>query len=301
MPPRKLDLDAVAIAGLLACCVLWGLNQTVIKLSVQQIGPLSMSTLRCLITGGLVMLWCAYRGIALFQKDGCLKAGLLVGVCYAGTVGCTYMGLQYTSAGRFGVFLYLSPFVVTLGMPLIDKAERLSLLQLGGLVLAFSGIGLAFAESFDGPAPPGQWRGDLLAAVSGVFWALTILVVRGSRLNQVSSEKSLFYQLLYSCPLLAMGSVLNGEDFNPAWTVQLVALVAYQCVVVTFASMLVWYWLLRRYPAAKMSIFTLLTPVFGLLAGVALLDEPLTMRLLLALATVTAGLLLVNRREPPPA
>ena len=40
---------------------------------------------------------------------------------------------------------------------------------------------------------------------------------------------------------------------------------------------------------------TLLTPVFGLLAGVALLDEPVTLRLLLALLAVSCGIGLVNR------
>jgi len=99
--------------------------------------------------------------------------------------------------------------------------------------------------------------------------------------------------------LLALCSWFSGESPTTTWSPELIGLVAYQCVVVTFASMLLWYWLLRRYPAGKMSVFTLLTPVFGLLAGVVLLDDPLTLRLVLALATVTAGLLLVNRRVPP--
>jgi len=143
MPPRKLHLDAVAVAGLLVCCALWGLNQIVIKLSVQQIGPLTLSALRSLITGLLVLLWCGVRGIALFKADGTLKGGLLVGVMYACTVAFTYLGLRDTSASRFGVFLYLSPFIVALGMPLIEKSERLSLLQFSGLLVAFAGMALA--------------------------------------------------------------------------------------------------------------------------------------------------------------
>ncbi|MEI7783150.1 MAG: DMT family transporter [Betaproteobacteria bacterium] len=299
MPPRKLDLDALAVASLLACSALWGLNQVVIKLSVPHIPPLALSGLRSLLTALLVLLWCTYRGIALFRADGTLKAGLLVGACYAGTVAFTYLGLTYTSASRLGVFLYLSPFMVAMGMPLIEKNERLSLLQMGGLLVAFGGMGLAFADNLSGPAPPDQWLGDLMGAVSAVFWALTILVMRGSRLNQISPEKSVLYQAAFSVPLLALSSALAGESMRPVWTLELAALVGYQCVVVTFASMLLWYWLLRRYPAAKMSVFTLLTPVFGLLASVVVLDEPLTVRLLLALVTIAVGLLMVNRREPP--
>jgi drug/metabolite transporter (DMT)-like permease len=57
----------------------------------------------------------------------------------------------------------------------------------------------------------------------------------------------------------------------------------------------VWFWLVRHYPATRISAFTLLTPVFGLLAGVVLLGEPVTLRLVLALAAVSAGIALVNR------
>ena len=66
-------------------------------------------------------------------------------------------------------------------------------------------------------------------------------------------------------------------------------------MVVTFASYLVWFWLIRHYPATRVSAFTLLTPIFGLLAGVLLLGEPVTARILIALAAVSFGIALVNR------
>jgi drug/metabolite transporter (DMT)-like permease len=70
---------------------------------------------------------------------------------------------------------------------------------------------------------------------------------------------------------------------------------AFQTVVVTFASYLAWFWLLRHYAATRLSAFTLLTPVFGLLAGVLILGEPVTARLLVALAAVSLGIALVNK------
>jgi drug/metabolite transporter (DMT)-like permease len=74
------------------------------------------------------------------------------------------------------------------------------------------------------------------------------------------------------------------------------ASLAYQTVIVVFASYLLWFWLVRHYPATRLAAFTLLTPVFGLLLGVLLLSEPLTLRLLLALAGVAVGMVLVNRK-----
>ena len=59
----------------------------------------------------------------------------------------------------------------------------------------------------------------------------------------------------------------------------------------------VWFWLMRRYPAAGLSSFAFLTPVFGVLCGGLLLDEPLTIRIFLALALIGAGLIIVNRPQ----
>jgi drug/metabolite transporter (DMT)-like permease len=67
-------------------------------------------------------------------------------------------------------------------------------------------------------------------------------------------------------------------------------------VIVTFVSYLVWFWLIRSYPATRLSSFTLLTPVFGLVMGALLLGEPITLRLVLALAAVALGIVLVNRK-----
>ena len=70
----------------------------------------------------------------------------------------------------------------------------------------------------------------------------------------------------------------------------------FQVLAVTFFSFLVWFWLIRNYPATRLASFTLLTPVFGLLLGALLLGEPITPRLVVALLAVAAGIVLVNRR-----
>ena len=74
-------------------------------------------------------------------------------------------------------------------------------------------------------------------------------------------------------------------------------LMAFQTVIVTFISYLLWFWLVRHYPATQVSSFTMLTPLFGLLAGVLLLGEPLTLRLAVACGAVVAGIALVNRPQ----
>jgi drug/metabolite transporter (DMT)-like permease len=213
------------------------------------------------------------------------------------------VGLQYTTASRMVVFLYLAPFVVALGMPLIARNERLSAGQAAGLVLAFSGVVWAFAEGFTRPAAgPLQWLGDALGIAGALLWGLTTLLVRGTRLSSALPEKTLMYQLLVSGVALTAASVVSSEVWPRALSLQVSLLMLFQIAVVTFGSYLAWFWLVRHYPATRVSAFTLLTPLFGLLAGVLLLGDPLTLRLLVALAAVCAGIALVNlATRPAPA
>lgn len=292
---RKDRLDVLAVVVLLSCCAVWGLAQVAAKVTLAELPPLLQSGLRSLGAVVLLVLWSRWRGLALTQRDGTGRGGLLAGVMFAAEFGCMFVGLQFTTASRMVVFMYLAPFVVALGMPLIARNERLSLAQGAGLVLAFGGVVWAFAEGFSNPAAgPLQWLGDALGMAGALLWGLTTLVVRGTPLSGAAPEKTLLYQLGVSALALTAASLVSGEVWPSGLSARVWALMAFQIGVVTFASYLAWFWLVRHYPATKVSAFTLCTPLFGLLAGVLLLGEPLTLRLLVALAAVCTGIALVN-------
>jgi len=146
-------------------------------------------------------------------------------------------------------------------------------------------------------AGPRQWLGDGLGVLAGILWGATTLAIRGTALTRASAEKTLFYQLAVSALLLLLAAAV-GEKPPPLHALSLLAWssLAFQIVIVSFASYLVWFWLIRNYPATRLASFTMLTPVFGLVLGALLLAEPITARLLVALATVAAGIFLVNRK-----
>ena len=300
MSQRKSRLDGTAVAWLILCCAIWGLGQVSSKIALGEIGPFTQVAVRSSGATLLLLLWSQRRGIALFDRDGTLMAGLLAGLLFAAEFACIFVGLQFTTASRMVVFVYLAPFVVALGMPLIARNERLSGTQLAGLVAAFAGVAWAFAEGFQRPtAGERQWIGDALGVAGAVLWGATTLVIRASRLSQASAEKTLFYQLAVSAVLMAAAAALAGEGLRNGLGALSLASMVFQTVVVCFASYLLWFWLIRHYPATQLSAFTLLTPVFGLLAGVLLLGEPMTLRLLVALAAVAGGIALVNRPPRP--
>ncbi|HEX2539609.1 MAG TPA: DMT family transporter [Caldimonas sp.] len=296
MQERKAHVDALASSLLVFCCLLWGLNQVAAKAVLPEIPALWQAAARSVGAALLVWLWARQRRIALFARDGTLPGGLIAGALFAAEFFCIFVGLQYTTASRMVVFIYISPFVVALGMPLIARSERLSPLQIVGLVLAFAGVAWAYSEGFSHPqALPTQWMGDGLGVLAGVLWGATTLAIRASALSHASAEKTLLYQLAVSGVLLLVAALLSGAPLPRQLSTLAWSSMAFQIVVVSFASYLLWFWLIRHYPATRLASYTMLTPVFGLLLGAWLLAEPITARLVFALVAVAAGIYLVNR------
>jgi len=299
---RRTHLDTRAVALLLGCCAVWGLGQVAIKLTLAEIPPLLQSAARSAGAALLLLAWMRWRGQPLLPERATWRGGLLAGALFAAEFACMFSGLQFTSASRMAVFLYTAPFVVALGMPFIARSERLTAWQVVGLACAFGGVVWAFAEGFSAAtAGPRQWLGDALGIAAAALWGATTLVMRGSALARASAEMSLLYQLAVSALLLGAAGVVAGESWPDAPHASAWALLAYQTVVITFVTYLIWFWLVRHYPATQISVFTLLTPIFGLLAGVGLLGEPLTTRLVVALVAVCGGIWLVSTRGRRPA
>ena len=296
MLQRKQHLDGLAVGLLLVCCLFWGFQQVLVKATIAEVPPVFQASLRFAGASVLLLLWCRWRGVRLFERDGSLGAGLLAGSLFAMEFAGLYVGLQFSAASRLTMFLYTAPFWVAVLLPYFVASEKLRPLQWLGLTFAFVAVMFALKDGMGAASHPQQWLGDLLALAAGMFWGFTTVIIRSSRLATASAEKLLFYQVGVSALLLPLLSLALGErwvwHFGTFATTSLLA----QTVVGAFASYLAWMWMLGRYPATKISVFVFLTPVFALLFGTLWLNEPITANLIASLSMVAVGIVLVNRK-----
>jgi len=292
--PQSRPLDPLAIALTVALCLIWGFNQVAVKLAIHDIPPLIQCVIRSVVAAVLVLAWTQFRGIPLFKRDGTLLAGIIAGVLFALEFLLIYRGLLYTTATRAVLFLYTAPFLVVLGARWLVKGDHFHLMQWFGMALSFAGIVIAFGLPTPA-ADPHQMLGDVMMVGAAIAWAATTLVIKVSRLNEVSSEKTMLYQLVVSVPLLAAGVLIFGEHIDAMPSAVALGALAYQAVWVVCVTYMAWFALIVRYSASRLSSFTFLTPLFGVVAGHMVLNEPLSPPFALAVALVAIGLVLVNR------
>ena len=283
--------DRVDVAGfsiMFVLTVLWGFNYAMIKYSTFGLSPIFTSFIRSIVASALGIVYCLVIKEPLFHRDIRLLHGFVVGLLFGLEFVCLYLGMLYTSAARAAVFVYLSPFVVAIGAHWF-LGERLDLLKIISLVLAFFGVYLVFAGK---PAfhSKTMWLGDVLEIVAAVFWGLTTLYVKKYLAQRVHPIHTFLYQLVFSIPIIFLCALI----LEPVWVKKVDNLIIvslfYQSVIVAFASYLVWFKMIHTYPVGKLSVFTFLAPLFGVLSGIIFLGERATTGLLLGLACVCAGI-----------
>ncbi len=292
---RSLDLTAMAV--LLVLCASWGFQQVTIKVAIPGISPVLQSAIRSIGATILLALWMRARREPIFEKDGTLWWGIAAGVLFALEFILIYWGLEFTNASRAVIFLYLSPFVVAIGAQIFIPGEHLRTTQTIGLCCAFAGIVAAFSESLKLPTHR-ILIGDGMLVMAALLWGATTVLIKAGPLIKAPASKILLYQLAVSAVVMPLGSIAMGETGITRITPLIAGCIIYQTVWIAFITYLAWFWLVRNYPVSRLASFTFLTPLFGVLSGGLLLDEPVTSMLLLALLLVAAGIYLVNR---PPA
>lgn len=289
---RPLDTGAVATMVLLTS--IWGFTQAAIKLAAADISVVMQGGLRSIISLLLLSVWARWQGIPLYRRDKTWWPGLLAGALYAGEFFFVYAGLAHTSASRMVVFVYLAPALTAVGVHWLVPGEQLAGRQWAGVMVAFVGVAIAFGDGFI--ASPASLLGDAFGIIAAFLWAATTVVIRSSALAQASASKTLLYQIAIAALVLPFASLAMGEPGVIALTATAVASVAFQGIIVSFASHLAWFWLLTRYLAGRLAAFSSLAPLFGVLAGVLILGEPLRAEFALAAGLVVLGIYLVNRR-----
>jgi drug/metabolite transporter (DMT)-like permease len=284
----------VAAAIVVVLCLSWGFNQVAAKLAIHDIPPMIQAAIRSLGAALIVAAWCRLRGVPLLSRDGTLTAGLIAGAMFGIEFILIYRGLLFTTASRAVLFIYTAPFFVVLGARWFLPADRFHWSQWTGLALSFAGITLAFGLPTPA-ADPRQMFGDFMMLGGAIAWAATTLLIKASSLNRVSAEKVMLYQLVVSGPMLALAAFVFGEHMTAMPSGLATAALVYQTVWVVSVTFVVWFALVARYSANRLSAFTFLTPLFGVAAGHLMLGEPLTPAFAAAVVLVAGGLVLVNR------
>lgn len=285
-------IDWKAALLLALCCLLWGINAPMIKISNAGVAPVFAAGIRGVAATLGLMAWMKYKGFPLFA--GRIGDGAAVGLLFGLEFGVLYTCLVYTTTSSAWILLYTTPFWHAAGAHLLLRGDRLTPGKVLGLILAFAGVVVLLSKYLDMPSSA-QLLGDLLALVAAVLWAATTLYIRRRLVGHVTPYHTLFYQMIFSIPVLFLMSLALGETPVRYIDWLILASLVYQTVLIGVWSYVLWFTLVHVYPISRLSAFTFMTPIFATLAGAVMLGETVGVPVVFSLVLVSAGIYVVNR------
>lgn len=275
-------------------CAILGMQQIALKAVASDMAPVLQIGIRSGMAALIIGVYLRMKGLPLLPGNGKWLPGLAAGILFTLEYLFVAEGLRFTNASHMVTMLYTAPAFAALGLHFLIPEERLCPMQWGGMALAFCGIAIAFYDNGASleNSSGAMLFGDFLGLLAGISWGATTVVIR-TKLSEIPATQTTFIQLLTCFFVLLPGAALTGR-FNFSMTNIVWASLVFQILLVCVVGMLLWFWLLTVYPASQLGVLSFLTPVFGIVFGMALLGESVKPKFILGAVLVLAGIALVS-------
>ena len=206
-----------------------------------------------------------------------------------------FTALDYSTVTRVSLIFYTMPVWLTLAAHFLIENDKLNLNKILGLIIALVGLFLAVYEPTTG-YDTSQLYGDAYSLLASLCWATIAIMLKTTRLSNATPETQLLYQLVVSgIILLPLSMQLN--DYVRNIDLDLILIFSFQVIVIMCMGFIGWLWIMSRYSASSTSSFAFLTPIFGVLFGWLIMDDPINEQIYLSLFFTCLGIYLINKRS----
>lgn len=290
-PSKQLFTDL----SLLFIAVIWALNFSVIKASLSEIDPYSFNAIRFILASSFIWLILARRGewFRVPSSDWLplLTMGLGGNLLYQWLF---IVGIDLTLAANAAVMLGTIPIWVAVASHLL-RTELMNRLKTIGVVLAFSGVA---AIIFTGKDPVSfasdTFRGDLIIIIAAVVWGIYTIYSKSYLMRYTPLQFSAVMSSVgaVSLTLLAIPNAAETDwvHVSPA----AYGGTAYSGLLAIGLAYLIWNNGIQKVGVVRTATYQNLVPVLGLVFGVVLLGENLTVGQYTGSAVVIAGILITR-------
>ena len=274
---KRMSLQQILLA--LIVPITWGLGFTLAKIGLEQFSPLFIMSMRFGIAG-LILVW--------FTQPpwGRMREIFLVALI-GSTIqyGLTFNGLKGVDASTAIILVQLEGPILALFGAFLFK-EQIGIARIIGMILAIVGVVIIVGE----PRLEDSLDSALLLIAGSCVWAVAQLMI--SRLKGLSGITILAWVAVMATPQMLIGSfILEEGQLQSVMTADPVdwLIVLYLALIMTVVGYSIWYHLLSSVEVSKVSPFLMLLPVTSIIAGVTLLDEELTVPMVIGGLMIMTG------------
>jgi drug/metabolite transporter (DMT)-like permease len=288
-------------AGILSVvlCIIFGSNAVAIKLAFTGVGVFTSAAIRFSIAALVIFLWARVTGQTIGLKKGQLHQVLILAALFAIQLSMFYFGLSRSNASRGTLIVNLLPFWVLFLAHFFIPGDRITRRKFLGILLGFGGVAFMFAEKTEVAA--GFRVGDLIILSATTIWACSVIYLKRI-IGTFNPFQVTFYSMVFSIPVFFLEALLWDRPMVSKLDLTITGAVLYQSLVTAAFGFVTWNTLLQKYGAVALHSFIFIMPIAGVALGGLVLGEPITLKILIALVLIVAGILVVHlkpRKEEP--
>lgn len=282
MPLREILL-------LVVVCLVWGGHMLVIRVTVADTPPMFYVAIRLTLMILILSPFLRWRTGSMLRVAA--AGSFLAGFNYA----LMFTGFKYATASAGAIAMELSPPFATI-LSVFFLHEKVGWRRIAGIALAFFGVALIALN----PTEQGVGVGVGLIALAALSEAAGSVLVK--------SLKGFRPIELLAC-FSVVGAVINWSGTALFETGQIASLseqplavggaILYSIFLASIFGHTSYYWLLQRRPVSMIAPSLLLTTLFAVLLGVALLGEQLTPIMIAGGLMTIAGVGVILLRSSP--
>jgi len=296
-PPDQ-NLTPLKALGPIALCTIFGANAVAIKVSLAGIGTFTAAGIRFALAAAVIALWARLTGRRFRMSAEQVRSLLVLCGIFTVQLSLFYLGLSKTLASRGALMVNTVPFFVLIFAHFFIPNDRLRARKLIGMVMGFSGVAVVLME---GTTLGGDLRvGDGIVFLAAIFWAANAVYTK-TIIHRFDTFQVVLYPMLCAAPIQFLEGWLWDDVMIRYIDGPVVLAMLYQSLVCAALGFVIWNHFVARYGASTLHSFIFIMPIAGVAASGWVLDEPISVKLMLAVALIAAGIILVNIKPKPSA
>ncbi len=297
-PPNE-DLTFTAGVFAVFLCILFGSNAVAIKITFSGLGVFTTAAIRFGVAAVAIFLWARITGQNTALKKGQLHQVLIFSSLFTVQLSLFYLGLSKSNASRGTLLANLLPFFILFLAHFFIAGDRITKQKFFGILLGFTGVVFMFLD--EESLSSGFRTGDLIILLAVFIWSCSTVYLKRV-IGTFSPFQLVMYSTLFSVPFFLIEALLWDDSMVFHLDAPVIGALLYQSLVTASFGFVAWNTMLKKYGAVSLHAFVFIMPIAGVSLGGLVLDEPITLKILLALVFIVAGILVVHwktREEPP--
>lgn len=295
--PQNQELSFLAAVFTICLCILFGANAVAIKISLSGLGVFTTAGLRFTMASATIYLWARITGRSFKVKSGQVRQLLIISMVFTVQLSLFYLGLSKSNASRGTLMVNLQPFFTLFLAHFFIPGDRITKRKTLGILLGFAGVAFVFLEKKGVSA---DFKiGDLIILFAAFLWSCSAVYTKRI-IHAFKPFHLVLYPMIFSAPLF----FLEGFFWDTAMIAHIDTKVLYSLLYQSFVTasfcFVAWLTLLQKYGAVALHSFIFFMPISGVVLGGLVLNEPITVNILIALLLIVSGILLVNFRQRKP-